>query len=102
MRTYHVKRFTEQVDITISTERTNEIMDEIRDTTENITELIEKLNTITEELKRYTSNNKPDQLDKAIVKLSQSSKNLGDTITLIDDVMTELETYSKEGRQYII
>jgi uncharacterized coiled-coil DUF342 family protein len=97
-----IRRFNEQTTPRLSKERCDEIMDELGQISEELLGMIEKTDTLTEEVKEYSGKGKTDQIDRSVVKMAQVKKNMEDINTLIDDTLTELKEYSEDGRQYIV
>jgi uncharacterized coiled-coil DUF342 family protein len=97
-----IRRFYEQTTPRLSKERCDEIMDELKLMSEELLGMIEKTDTLTEEVKEYSGKGKTDQIDRSVVKMAQVKKNMEDINTLIDDTLAELKEYSEDGRQYIV
>jgi uncharacterized coiled-coil DUF342 family protein len=97
-----IRRFNEQTTPRLSKERCDEIMDELGQISEELLGMIEKTDTLTEEVKEYSGKGKTDQIDRSVVKMAQVKKNMEDINTLIDDTLAELKEYSEDGRQYIV
>jgi uncharacterized protein YoxC len=99
-----IKRFNEsQEDINISTQRVDEIIEDMNNMLSNLDDKNKTLQSYTNELSNYKSSSKTsnDQIDDSIVALEISIKNNEDTIDKIDTIISNLLNYNDNGRDFL-
>lgn len=99
-----IKRFNEsQEDINISSQRVEEIIEDMNNLLSNIDDKNKKLQSYTNELSNYKSSSKKsnDQIDDSISALEVAIKNNDDTIDKIDTVISNLLNYNENGRDFL-
>ena len=98
-----IKKFNEVTDVDISTERVNEIIEELS----KISVIVDTQNNLilklSEELSNYKSNSKKenDQIDDAIINLDVVKSKLDDSISSLDDISVKLKSYTEDGRKFL-
>lgn len=98
-----IKRFNENEQIDISPERTNEIIDELKDMSSAIADKKKLAESIVGELESYKSDSSRsnDQIDDSIVALQLVIKDLETSGDKVDTAISNLQNYSEEGRKYL-
>jgi hypothetical protein len=98
-----IKRFNENEQIDISPERTNEIIDELKDMSSAIADKKKLAESIVGELESYKSDSSRsnDQIDDSIVALQLVIKDLETSGDKVDTAISNIQNYSEEGRKYL-
>ena len=98
-----IKRFNENEQIDISPERTNEIIDELKDMSSAIADKKKLAESIVGELESYKSDSSKsnDQIDDSIAALQLVIKDLETSGDKVDTTISNLQNYSEEGRKYL-
>lgn len=99
-----IRRFNENSEeINISSERVNEIVDELRDFMSIIDEKSRYSEAILNELNNYRSESRKgnDQIDDSIAAFQLIKKDLDDTIDKLDTIINNFLDYNENGRKYL-
>ena len=98
-----IKRFNEKEQIDISSERVEEIVDELRKLSSKVENGSKAAGSFINEFNNYKSDSQKgnDQIDDTIFALEVVKKNLDDSLDKLDTSLKNLLSYSQEGRKYI-
>ncbi len=98
-----IKRFNESEQIDISSERVNEILEELRDFASIMEDKSKYTESILNELNNYKSESTKgnDQIDDSIAALQVIKKDIDDSKDKIDTVVNNLLDYNEGGRKYM-
>lgn len=98
-----IKRFNESEEVDISTERTGEIIEDLKSMLSSFDDDVKKVELYLNELNNYKSNSKKgnDQIDDSISALQIIRKDLDNSIEKIDTIINNLIDYNDEGRKYL-
>jgi hypothetical protein len=99
-----IRKFNEADDINdISSDRTNEIIEDLRKTIVFLEQKVENIDSYLNELGNFqnTEKSKNDQIDDAVSNLQLVRSALKDSITNLDNSTISLEDYNKSGRKYL-
>jgi hypothetical protein len=98
-----IRKFTENIDSDISSERINEIVDILKNKAteiENMNNEYEKLlNELT--IHKNSSNRGNDQIDDSIFALQVIKNNISDILDKSDTIIKNLISYTDEGRKFL-
>jgi ABC-type transporter Mla subunit MlaD len=88
----------------ISDDTVNQIINDLTEQITSLEQFSKKLKEYESKLERFTKNSSKgnDQIDDSITNLQQIQKYFSDSKTTLDTLISNLEDYSKNGRQYII
>lgn len=97
-----ILKFNEQVE-NMSSERIDEITEELTLMSEYINEKKEFFDQVLNELDQFKSenSNKIDQIDETIKNMQLINSTFDDLSDKLDNCMVELKSYKDEGRQYL-
>ena len=98
-----IRRFNEDEQVDISSERINEVLDELKDFTSLMGEKSKYVESLLNELNNYKSDSKKgnDQIDDSIAALQVIKKDVDDCNDKIDTVINNLMDYNDGGRKYM-
>jgi len=98
-----IRRFNEDEQVDISSERVNEIIEELKEFSDIMSEKSTYIEALLNELNNYKSDSTKgnDQIDDSIAALQLIKKNSDDTFDKIDTVVNNLVDYNDSGRKYM-
>lgn len=98
-----IKRFNEDEQVDISSERINEVLEELKDFTSLMGEKSKYVESLLNELNNYKSDSKKgnDQIDDSIAALQVMKKDIDDCVDKIDTTINNLSDYNDSGRKYM-
>lgn len=98
-----IKRFNEDEQVDISSERINEIMEELKDFVAIMEDKSKYVESLLNELNNYKSDSKKgnDQIDDSIAALQIVKKDVDDCNDKIDTIVNNLTDYNEGGRKYM-
>lgn len=98
-----IKRFLESEQIDISSERVNDIMNELKEYIAYFEDKSTKLDGLITELGNYKNKSvkSNDQIDDSIAALQIVKKDLDNSVDKLDTVFNNLESYNSEGRKFL-
>ena len=98
-----IKRFNEDEQVDISSERVSEINEELKDFAAIMLDKSKYIESILNELNNFKSDSKKgnDQIDDSIAALQVMKKDIDDCVDKIDTVINNLMDYNDGGRKYM-
>lgn len=98
-----IRRFNEDEQVDISSERINEVLEELKDFTSLMGEKSKYVESLLNELNNYKSDSKKgnDQIDDSIAALQVMKKDIDDCVDKIDTTINNLSDYNDSGRKYM-
>jgi DNA repair exonuclease SbcCD ATPase subunit len=98
-----IKRFNEDEQVDISSERISEINEELKDFAAIMEDKSKYVESLLNELNNYRSDSKKgnDQIDDSIAALQVIKKDVDDCSDKIDTVINNLMDYNDGGRKYM-
>lgn len=98
-----IKRFNEDEQVDISSERVSEINEELKDFSSIMLDKSKYIESLLNELNNYKSDSKKgnDQIDDSIAALQVIKKDVDDCNDKIDTVINNLMDYNDGGRKYM-
>jgi septal ring factor EnvC (AmiA/AmiB activator) len=98
-----IKRFNEDEQVDISSERVNEINEQLKDFSATMLDKSKYVESLLNELNNYKSDSKKgnDQIDDSIAALQVIKKDVDDCNDKIDTVINNLTDYNDGGRKYM-
>ena len=98
-----IKRFNEDEQVDISTERVNEMVEQLRDFASTMNDKSKLVESLINELNNYRSDSKKgnDQIDDSIAALQVIKKDIDDSSDKLDTVVNNLLDYNEGGRKYL-
>ena len=98
-----IKRFNESEQVDISSERVNEIIEELKDFSDIMSDKSKYVDALLNELNNYKSESTKgnDQIDDSIAALQIVKKNADDSNDKIDTIVNNLLDYNDSGRKYM-
>jgi septal ring factor EnvC (AmiA/AmiB activator) len=98
-----IKRFNEDEQVDISSERVSEINEELKDFASIMLDKSKYVESLLNELNNYKSDSKRgnDQIDDSIVALQVIKKDVDNCNDKIDTVINNLIKYNDEGRKFL-
>jgi DNA repair exonuclease SbcCD ATPase subunit len=98
-----IKRFNEDEQVDISSERISEINEELKDFAAIMEDKSKYVESLLNELNNYKSDSKKgnDQIDDSIAALQVIKKDVDDCSDKIDTVINNLMDYNDGGRKYM-
>jgi chromosome segregation ATPase len=98
-----IKRFNEDEQVDISSERVSEINEELKDFASIMLDKSKYIESLLNELNNYKSDSKKgnDQIDDSIAALQVIKKDVDDCNDKIDTVINNLMDYNDGGRKYM-
>jgi ABC-type transporter Mla subunit MlaD len=98
-----IMRFNESEQVDISTERTSEIIEELKELVSTLSDRKKLVDSLISELDTYKnkSDKGNDQIDDTIATLQMVSKDLESVSGNVDNTLGNLENYEEEGRKYL-
>lgn len=98
-----IKRFNEDEQVDISSERIEEIVKDLSESLSMMGDKSKMIESLLNELSNFKSQSSKgnDQIDDSIAALQVAQKDLQDCSDKIDTVVTNLKSYNDEGRKYL-
>jgi ABC-type transporter Mla subunit MlaD len=98
-----IKRFNEDEQVDISSERVNEILDNLKDFISLMDDKSKYVELLLNELNNYKSDSKKgnDQIDDSIAALQVMKKDIDSCVNQIDTTVNNLSDYNDSGRKYM-
>jgi chromosome segregation ATPase len=98
-----IKRFNEDEQVDISSERVSEINEQLKDFAATMLDKSRYIESLLNELNNYKSDSKKgnDQIDDSIAALQVIKKDVDDCNDKIDTVINNLMDYNDGGRKYM-
>ena len=98
-----IRRFNEDEQVDISSERTNEIIEQLRDFAALMEDKSKYTESLLNELNNYKSDSLKgnDQIDDSIAALQVIKKDVDDSKDKIDTIVNNLLDYNEGGRKYM-
>jgi len=98
-----IKRFNEDEQVDISTERVNEMVEQLRDFASTMNDKSKLVESLINELNNYRSDSKKgnDQIDDSIPALQVIKKDIDYSSDKLDTVVSNLLDYNEGGRKYL-
>lgn len=98
-----IKRFNESEQVDISSERIDEILNELRDFSSTMNDRLKFIESLLGEFEifRGQSTKGNDQIDDSILSLQVIKKDIGNCIDKVDNVINNLVDYDNNGRKYL-
>lgn len=98
-----IKRFNESEQVDISSERVNEIIEELKEFSAIMSDKSKYVDALLNELNNYKSESTKgnDQIDDSIAALQIVKKNADDSNDKIDTIVNNLLDYNDSGRKYM-
>jgi len=98
-----IKRFNESEQVDISSERIEEMLDNLKQLSSTLDDKGKFVDSLINELNNYKSDSQKgnDQVDDSIAALQVIKKDLGNSLEKTDTVISNLMNYSEEGRKYL-
>jgi septal ring factor EnvC (AmiA/AmiB activator) len=98
-----IKRFNEDEQVDISSERVSEINEELKEFASIMLDKSKYIESLLNELNNYKSDSKKgnDQIDDSIAALQVMKKDVDDCNDKIDTVINNLMDYNDGGRKYM-
>lgn len=98
-----IKRFNEAEQVDISSERVNEILEELKDFASVMEDKSKYTESLLNELNNYKSESTKgnDQIDDSIAALQVIKKDIDDSKDKIDTIINNLLDYNEGGRKYM-
>jgi uncharacterized coiled-coil DUF342 family protein len=99
-----IRKFNEaEESIILSTDRVEEIIQELSTITSSISEKKKMITAIVNELENYRSksNTSNNQIDDAYLNLDSIDVKLVDSVDIIDNVIVLLKNYTEGGEKYL-
>ena len=98
-----IRRFKEDEQVDISSERVNEIIEELKEFSDIMNDKSKYVEALLNELNNYKSDSTKgnDQIDDSIAALQVIKKDADDSADKIDTVVNNLLDYNESGRKYM-
>ena len=98
-----IKRFNENEQIELSSDRVDEIINEVEDFLDILNDKNKYLESLITELNNYKnlSDKGNDQIDDSIAALELVKKDLDNTFDKLYTTLSNLNSYKDEGRKYL-
>ena len=98
-----IKRFNESEQVDISSERIEEMLDNLKQLSSTLEDKGKFVDSLINELNNYKSNSQKgnDQVDDSVAALQVIKKDLDNSLDKTDTVISNLMNYSEEGRKYL-
>jgi ABC-type transporter Mla subunit MlaD len=98
-----IRRFSEDNQSDISSERIEEVLSDLKDFASNISERSKSVESLLNELSNFKGQSKKgnDQIDDSIASLQIIKKDLDDCLDKLDTVASDLTNYNENGRKYL-
>ena len=98
-----IKRFNEAEQVDISSERIEEILDNLKQLSSTLEDKGKFVDSLINELNNYKSNSQKgnDQVDDSVAALQVIKKDLDNSLDKTDTVISNLMNYSEAGRKYL-
>jgi ABC-type transporter Mla subunit MlaD len=98
-----IKRFNESEQVDISSERIEEILDNLKQLSSTLEDKGKFVDSLINELNNYKSNSQKgnDQVDDSVAALQVIKKDLDNSLDKTDTVITNLMDYTEKGRKYL-
>ena len=96
-----IRKFNESVN-EISTDRVDEILKELKEVLNTITDSESKVVSLSNELSNFRSEgDKNDQIDDIVIKLDQTKSKIDELGEYMTEINNLLESYKKDGRKFL-
>lgn len=98
-----IKRFNESEQVDISSERIEEMLDNLKQLSSILDDKGKSVDSLINELNNYKSDSQKgnDQVDDSIVALQVIKKDLDNSLDKTDTVISNLMDYNEKGRKYL-
>ena len=98
-----IKRFNESEQVDISSERIEEMLDNLKQLSSTLDDKGKFVDSLINELNNYKSDSQKgnDQVDDSVAALQVIKKDLDNSLDKTDTVISNLMNYSEEGRKYL-
>ena len=98
-----IKRFNESEQVDISSERIEEILDNLKQLSSTLEDKGKFVDSLINELNNYKSDSQKgnDQVDDSVAALQVIKKDLDNSLDKTDTVLTNLMDYNEKGRKYL-
>jgi ABC-type transporter Mla subunit MlaD len=98
-----IKRFNESEQVDISSERVEEMLDNLKQLSSTLEDKGKFVDSLINELNNYKSNSQKgnDQVDDSVAALQVIKKDLDNSLDKTDTVITNLMDYTEKGRKYL-
>jgi predicted nucleic acid-binding Zn-ribbon protein len=98
-----IRRFNEDEEVDISSERIDEIINELKDFALLMSDKSKSVESLLNEFSNFKSQSKKgnDQIDDSIFSLQVAKKDIDDCIDKIDTVINNLVDYNNNGRKFL-
>ena len=98
-----IKRFNESEQVDISSERIEEMLDNLKQLSSTLDDKGKFVDSLINELNNYKSDSQKgnDQVDDSVAALQVIKKDLDNSLEKTDTVISNLMNYSEEGRKYL-
>ena len=98
-----IRRFNEDEQVDISSERVNEIIEELKEFSDIMNDKSKYVEALLNELNNYKSDSTKgnDQIDDSIAALQVIKKDADDSADKIDTVVNNFVDYNEGGRKYM-
>ena len=98
-----IKRFNEAEQVDISSERVNEMIEELKDFASIMSDKSKYIESLLNELNNFKSESTKgnDQIDDSIAALQIIKKDVDDSNDKIDTIVNNLLDYNEGGRKYM-
>ena len=98
-----IKRFNEAEQVDISSERIEEMLDNLKQLSSILDDKGKSVDSLINELNNYKSDSQKgnDQVDDSIVALQVIKKDLDNSLDKTDTVISNLMDYNEKGRKYL-
>ena len=98
-----IKRFNESEQVDISSERVEEMLDNLKQLSSTLEDKGKFVDSLINELNNYKSDSQKgnDQVDDSVAALQVIKKDLDNSLDKTDTVLTNLMDYNEKGRKYL-
>lgn len=98
-----IRKFNEDEEVNISSERVYEILKELKQFSSQLGENSKMMESLINELSNYKSDTTKgnDQIDDSIASSQFVKSNIDDAIDKVDNVINNLMDYNDKGRKYL-
>lgn len=98
-----IKRFLENAQMDISSDRVEEILKELKELTAYLDDKNKSVLSLTTELNNYKNKSKKsnDQIDDSISALQIIKNDFDNSISKLDTVINNITDYNQEGRKFL-
>ena len=98
-----IKRFLENAQMDISSDRVEEILKELKELTADLDDKNQSVLSLTTELNNYKNKSQKsnDQIDDSISALQIIKNDFDNSISKLDTVINNITDYNQEGRKFL-